>query len=44
MKTSIPVKGSLKKNNGIEAYFTTVVAAKKISSRSRKYSSGMDHH
>lgn len=30
MKTSVPVKGSLK-NNGIEAYFSTVVAAKKIS-------------
>lgn len=29
MKTSVPVKGSLK-NNGIEAYFSTVVAAKKI--------------
>lgn len=30
MKTSVPVKGSLK-NNGIEAYFSTVVAAKKMS-------------
>lgn len=29
MKTSVPVKGSLK-NNGIEAYFSTVVSAKKI--------------
>ena len=29
MKTSVPVKGSLK-NNGIEAYFSTVVAAKKV--------------
>lgn len=29
MRTSVPVKGSLK-NNGIEAYFSTVVAAKKI--------------
>lgn len=29
MKTSVPIKGSLK-NNGIEAYFSTVVAAKKI--------------
>lgn len=29
MKTSVPVKGSLK-NNGIEAYFSTVVNAKKI--------------
>ncbi|MFP3645215.1 AAA family ATPase [Paraburkholderia sp. SIMBA_054] len=30
MKTSVPVKGSLK-NNGIEAYFSTVVVAKKVS-------------
>lgn len=30
MKTFVPVKGSLK-NNGIEAYFSTVVATKKIS-------------
>lgn len=30
MKTSVPVKGSLK-NNGIEAYFSTVVSAKKMS-------------
>lgn len=30
MKTSVPVKGSLK-NNGIEAYFSTVVSTKKIS-------------
>lgn len=29
MKTFVPVKGSLK-NNGIEAYFSTVVAAKKV--------------
>ncbi len=29
IKTSVPVKGSLK-NNGIEAYFSTVVAAKKV--------------
>jgi hypothetical protein len=29
MKTSVPVKGSLK-NNGIEAYFSTNVAAKKM--------------
>jgi hypothetical protein len=29
MRTSVPVKGSLK-NNGIEAYFSTVVAAKKV--------------
>lgn len=30
IKTSVPIKGSLK-NNGVEAYFSTVVAAKKIS-------------
>lgn len=30
MRTSVPVKGSLK-NNGLEAYFSTVVAAKKVS-------------
>ena len=29
MKTMVPVKGALK-NNGVEAYFSTVVAAKKI--------------
>lgn len=29
MKTSVPVKGSLK-NNGIEAYFSTVVSTKKV--------------
>jgi len=29
MKTAVPVKGSLK-NNGIEAYFSTVVSAKKV--------------
>ena len=29
MKTAVPVKGSLK-NNGIEAYFSTVVATKKV--------------
>ena len=30
IKTSVPIKGSLK-SNGIEAYFSTVVAAKKMS-------------
>lgn len=30
MKTSVPIKGALK-NNGIEAYFSTVVATKKVS-------------
>jgi AAA domain len=29
MKVSVPIKGSLK-NNGIEAYFSTVVSAKKV--------------
>ncbi len=29
METSVPIKGSLK-NNGIEAYFSTVVSAKKV--------------
>jgi 16S rRNA G1207 methylase RsmC len=29
MKTNVPVKGSLK-NNGVEAYFSTVVATKKV--------------
>lgn len=29
METSVPVKGSLK-NNGLEAYFTTVIATKKV--------------
>lgn len=29
MRTSVPIKGSLK-NNGVEAYFSTVVAAKKV--------------
>lgn len=30
MKTAVPIKGALK-NNGVEAYFSTVVAAKKVS-------------
>lgn len=30
MKTAVPVKGALK-NNGIEAYFSTVVSTKKVS-------------
>jgi hypothetical protein len=29
MRTSVPIKGSLK-NNGVESYFSTVVAAKKM--------------
>jgi hypothetical protein len=32
MKVSVPIKGALK-NNGIEAYFSTVVAAKKVALR-----------
>ena len=35
MKTSVPIKGALK-NNGIEAYFSTVVAAKKIAIKDLK--------
>lgn len=35
MKTSVPVKGALK-NNGIEAYFSTVVSAKKITIKDLK--------
>lgn len=31
-RTSVPIKGSLK-NNGVEAYFSTVVAAKKVQLR-----------
>lgn len=32
MKVSVPIKGALK-NNGVEAYFSTVVAAKKVALR-----------
>jgi len=35
MKVSVPIKGSLK-NNGVEAYFSTVVHAKKIDVKSLK--------
>ena len=35
MKTSVPVKGSLK-NNGIEAYFSTVVSTKKVALKDLK--------
>ena len=35
METKVPVKGSLK-NNGIESYFTIVIASKKISLKSLK--------
>jgi len=38
METSVPVKGSLK-NNGIEAYFTTVVATKKVKIADLKHTS-----
>ena len=41
MKTSVPIKGALK-NQGVEAYFTTVVAAKKIPVKElEKYGSKM---
>ncbi|MNO13147.1 hypothetical protein D3C76_27730 [compost metagenome] len=41
MKTAVPIKGALK-NNGVEAYFTTVVAAKKVSIKElEKYGSKM---
>lgn len=41
MKTTVPIKGALK-NNGVEAYFTTVVAAKKIPLKElEKYGSKM---
>lgn len=41
MKVSVPVKGSLK-NNGLEAYFSTIVAAKKITIKDLKgYESGL---
>lgn len=41
MKTAVPIKGALK-NNGIEAYFSTVVAAKRVTLKDlEKYSSGM---
>lgn len=32
IKTSVPIKGSLK-NNGVEAYFSTVVATKKMATK-----------
>lgn len=41
LKTFVPVKGSLK-NNGIEAYFSTVVSAERIDLKElEKYSNGM---
>ena len=41
IKTTVPIKGALK-NNGVEAYFTTVVAAKKIPIKElEKYGSKM---
>ena len=41
MKTSVPIKGSLK-NNGIEAYFSTVVAAKRVAIKElEKYGSNL---
>lgn len=41
MKSSVPIKGALK-NNGIEAYFSTVVAAKKVAIKElEKYGSDL---
>lgn len=41
IKTMVPIKGALK-NNGIEAYFSTVVASKKVTLKElEKYSSGL---
>lgn len=41
MKTAVPIKGSLK-NNGVEAYFSTVVSAKKVTMRElEKYGSDL---
>ena len=41
MKSSVPVKGALK-NNGIEAYFSTVVAAKRVTIKElEKYDSDL---
>lgn len=43
MSSKIPVKGSLK-NNGLEAYFSTVVTAKKLQLKElEKFSSGLLH-
>lgn len=43
MKTNVPIKGALK-NNGIEAYFSTVVATKKVSLKDLEpYKSGLLH-
>lgn len=43
MSSKIPVKGSLK-NNGLEAYFSTVVTTKKLQLKElEKFSSGMLH-
>ncbi len=43
IKTAVPIKGALK-NNGCEAYFSTVVSAKKIPLKELdKYSSGLLH-
>ncbi|QYW01829.1 AAA-ATPase [Stenotrophomonas phage Piffle] len=40
-ETSVPIKGALK-NNGIEAYFSTVVSTKKVTLKElEKYSSGL---
>lgn len=43
MKTSVPIKGALK-NNGIEAYFSTVVSTKKVTLKDLEpYSSDLLH-
>jgi hypothetical protein len=43
IKTSVPIKGSLK-NNGVEAYFSTVVAAKRMTIKELNgYSSNLLH-
>lgn len=43
MKVNVPIKGALK-NNGVEAYFSTVVATKKVSLKDlEEYSSDLLH-
>lgn len=43
MKTSVPIKGALK-NQGVEAYFSTVVASKKLPLKDlEKYNSDLLH-
>ena len=41
MKTSVPIKGALK-NNGVEAYFSTIVACKRVLLKDiEKFTNGM---